>query len=75
MEKKSKNKLRETSRECHNHNPQPFPDTKRKRKPIKPNQNKSNKRTKNTRISSFFPKRANLNAKRTKETQELNNTR
>ena len=25
-------KVREKSRECHNHKPQPFPDTKRKRK-------------------------------------------
>ena len=25
-----KNKVREKSRECHNHKPQPFPDTKRK---------------------------------------------
>ena len=26
-------KVREKSRECHNHKPQPFPDPKRKRKP------------------------------------------
>ena len=25
-------KVREKSRECHNHKPQPFPDTKRKKK-------------------------------------------
>ena len=42
---------------------QPFPDTKRKRKPTKPNKHKSNKRTKSTKISS--PKRGNRNAKRT----------
>ena len=27
-----KKKVTEKSRECHNHKPQPFPDTKRKRK-------------------------------------------
>ena len=32
----SKKKVREKSRECHNHKPQPFPDTKRKRKPTNP---------------------------------------
>ena len=52
-------KVREKSRECHNHKPQPFPDTKRKRKPTNPNQHKSNKRTKSTKISSLFPKRGN----------------
>ena len=41
-------KVKEKSRECHNYNPQPFPDTKRKRKSIKPNKHKSNKRTKST---------------------------
>ena len=60
-----KKKLREKSRECHNHKPQPFPDTKRKRKPTNPNKHKSNKRTKSTKISSLFPKRGNRNAKRT----------
>ena len=39
------NKVREKSRECHNHKPQPFQDTKRKRKPTNPNKHKSNKRT------------------------------
>ena len=58
-------KVREKSRECQNHKPQPFRDTKRKRKPIKPNKYKSNKRTKSTKISSLFPKRGNRNAKRT----------
>ena len=47
------NKVREKSRECHNYKPQPFPDTKRKRKPTNPNKHKSNKRTKNTKISSL----------------------
>ena len=41
-----------------------FPDTKRKRKQTKPNNRKSNKRTKRTKISSLFPKRGNRNAKR-----------
>ena len=58
-------KVREKSRECHNHKPQPFPVTKRKRKQTKPN--KSNKRTKRTKISSLFPKRGNRNAKRTEK--------
>ena len=40
-----KKKVRETSRECHNHKPQPFPNTKRKRKETKPNKRNSNKRT------------------------------
>ena len=55
------------SRECHNHKPQPFPDTKRKRKPTNPNKHKSNKRTKNTKISSLFSKRGNSIAKRTEK--------
>ena len=57
--------VREKPRECHNHKPQPFPDTKRKRKPTNPNKHKSNKRTKSTKISSLFPQRGNRNAKRT----------
>ena len=55
--------------ECHNHEPQPFPDTKRKRKQTKPNKRKSNKRTKSTKISSLFPKRGNRNAKWTENTR------
>ena len=51
-------KVREKSRECHNHKPQPFSDTKRKRKPIKPNKHKSNKRTKSS-LLPLFPKRGN----------------
>ena len=47
--------------------PQPFPDTKRKRKPTNPNKHKSNNRTKSTKISSLFPKRGNRNAKRTEK--------
>ena len=62
-----KKKVREKSRECHNHKPQPFPDTKRKRKPTNPNKRKSNKRTKSTNISSLFPKRVNRNAERTEK--------
>ena len=60
-------KVREKSRECHNHKPQPFPDTKRKRKPTYPNNHKSNKSTKSTKISSLFPKRGNRNAKWTEK--------
>ena len=60
-------KVREKSRECHNHKPQPFPD--RKRKPTNPNKHKSNKRTKSTKISSLFPKRDNRNTKRTENTR------
>ena len=68
---KPNEKIREKYRECQNHKPQPFPDTKRKRKLTNPNKRKSNKRTKNTKISSLFPKRGNRNTKRTK-TQEKN---
>ena len=57
-------KVREKSREFHNHKPQPFPDTKRKTKPTNLNKHKSNKRTKSTKISSLFPKRGNRNTKR-----------
>ena len=60
-------KVRENSRECHNHKPQPFPDTKRKRKPTNPNKHKPNKRTKSTKISTLFPKRGNHNTKRTEK--------
>ena len=60
-------KVREKSRECHNHKPQPFPDTKRKRKQTNQNKRKSKKRTKSTKISSLFPKRANRDAKRTEK--------
>ena len=55
-----KKKVREKSRECHNHKLQPFPDTKRKRKPTNPNKPKSNKRTKST-------KRGKCNGKRTEK--------
>ena len=54
-------KVREKSRECHNHKPQPFPP-KRKRNPTN-----LNKRTKSTKISSLFPKRGNRNTKRTEK--------
>ena len=60
-------KVREKSRECHNHKPQPFPNTERKRKPTNLNKHKSNKRTKSTKISSLFPKRGNRNTKRTEK--------
>ena len=41
------------------HKLQPFPDTKKKRKPTKLNKHKS--------ISSLFPKRGNRNAKRSEK--------
>ena len=62
-----KKKVRERSRECHDHKPQPFPDTKRKGETDKPNKRKSNKRTKSTKVSSLFPKQGNRNAKRTEK--------
>ena len=65
--KYGKKKVREKSRECHNHKPQPFPDPKRKRKPTNPNKHKPNKRTKSTKITSLFPKRGNHNTKRTEK--------
>ena len=74
-EKDEKKWVREKSRECHNHKPQPFPDTKRKWKQTKPNKRKSNKRTKSTKTNSLVSKRGNRNAKRTEKTQEQNNTR
>ena len=46
-------KVREKSRECHNHKPQPFKDPKRNRKPTNLNKHKPNKRTKSTKISSL----------------------
>ena len=60
-------KVREKSREYHNHKPQPFPDPKRKRKPTNLNKHKPNKRTKSTKISSLFPNRGNRNTKRTEK--------
>ena len=61
------NRVREKSRECHNHKTQPFPDPKRKRKLTNPNKHKSNKRTESTKISSLFPMRGNRNTKRTEK--------
>ena len=60
-------KVREKSRECHNHKPLPIPDPKRKRKPTNLNKHKPNKRTKSTKISSLFPKQGNRNTKRTEK--------
>ena len=60
-------RVREKSRECHNHKPQPFQDIKRKRKPTNPNKRKSIKRTKSTKINYLFPKRGNPNAKTTEK--------
>ena len=65
--KKDPEKVRENSRECHNHKPQPFSDPKRKRKPTNLNKHKPNKRTKSIKISSLFPKRGNRNTKRTEK--------
>ena len=58
--------MKENSREYHNHKTQPFLDTKRKRKPTKPNKHKSNKCRKTLRLA-LFPKRGNRNAKRTEK--------
>ena len=65
----STKKVREKSRECHNHKPQPFPDPKRKKKPTNLNKHKPNKRTKSTTISfeTLFSKRGNRNTKRTEK--------
>ena len=63
----SEKKVREKSRECHNHKPQPFPDPKRNRKPTNLNKHKPNKRTKSTKISSLFLERGNCNTKRTEK--------
>ena len=68
-------KVTEKSRECHNHTPQPFPYTKRKKKQTKPNKRKSNKGTTSAKISFLFPKRGNRYAQRTEKAQERNNTR
>ena len=62
-------KVRDKSRECQIHKPQPFPDPKRKRKPTNLNKHKTNKRTKSTKIRSLFPKRGNRNTKRTENTR------
>ena len=68
-----KKKVREKSRECHYHKPQPFQDIKRKRKPTKPNKHKSICCMAyfvlfcSCKISSLFPKRGNRNAKRTEK--------
>ena len=67
-----KKNVREKSRECHNHKPQPFPDTKRKRNPTNPNKHKSNKHAKSTRISSLFPERDNRNVKGTEKHKRKN---
>ena len=62
-----KKKVREKSRECQHHKPQPFPDPKKKRKPTHLNKHKPNKCTKSTKISSLFPKRGNRNTKRSEK--------
>ena len=67
IQMKYQKKVREKSRECHNHKPQPFPDPKRKRKPTNLNKHKPNKRKKSTKISSLFPKPGNRSTKRTEK--------
>ena len=64
-------KVREKSRECRYHKPQPFPDPKRKRKPTNLNKHKPNKRTKSTKISSLYPKRGIRNTKRTEKHKNI----
>ena len=44
-------KVRVKAGKYYNYKPQPFPGTKRTRKQTKPNKSKSNKRTKNTKLS------------------------
>ena len=51
------------------HKPQPFPNTKRKRKHTKPNKRKSNKHVEIIKNRSLFPKQCNCNAKRLKSTR------
>ena len=60
-----KKKVSEKSRECHNHKPSQAPRGREKQ--TKPNKRKSNKHTKSTKISYFFPKQGNRNAKRTEK--------
>ena len=61
-------KVREKFRECHNHKPKPFPDTKRKRKQTKPNKrNFEQTYEKALGFSCFLPKRGNHKAKRTEK--------
>ena len=48
-------RVREKSRECHNHKPQPIPDTKWKRKQTKPNKRKSNHVRKALRLALSSP--------------------
>ena len=63
-----KKKVKENSR-CHNHKPQPIPDTKRKRKQdkTKPAQIKQTYEKHYDKLSLKFPKRGNRNAKRTEK--------
>ena len=70
-----KKKVREKSRECHNHKLQPFLDTKRKRKPTNLNKHKSKKRTKSTKISSLSSPREVIATQKGPKTQEQNDTR
>ena len=67
--KTSLKKVREKSRECHNHKQKPFQDSKRKGKPTSLNKQKPNKRTKSSKISSLFPKQSYRNTKRLKNTR------
>ena len=53
--KKKKKNGREKSRECHNHKPQPFPDTKRERKPTNLNKHKRTNVRKALRLALISP--------------------
>ena len=46
-----------------------LPSHQDKKKPTNTNKHKSNKRTKDTKISALFPKRGNRNTKRTENTR------
>ena len=61
-------KVKEKSRECHNHKPAALPrPQEEEKKTTNPNKQRPNKRTKSTKISSLFPKRGNRNTKRTEK--------
>ena len=58
-----KKKVREKSRDCHNHKPQRFPDNRQNQTSAY----RTNVRKAQRLISSLFPKRDNRNAKRTEK--------
>ena len=63
--------LLERSSVCHNHKPQPTPDTKKKRKKGQKHTRakQTNKCTRSTKTSSVFPKRGNQNANTNEKTK------